>query len=155
MLRLYTLTPLIFTFYLSIGQNSIIGKWKLVKATSIDYWNNKATKTFYKKNTKNSIKNSLNTKQNDVELILKTDSTFYAASFGIIIPNAEPGWIFGNKISGRWMFSNNKFLTLIIDNQKLSHLFYFRIDKLLTDSLIINETDNNFKNSFLILRFNQ
>ena len=153
MRKLFLLVFLIFTFYLSFGQTSITGKWKLVKATLINYWNNKARKIVYEKDNKIHTRNSLNTNNDSVELVLKIDSTFYAASFGLIIPKAEPGWIFGDKISGKWILLNNKFLTLIISDEKLSHQFYYRIDKLLPNSLSMSFTDDNFKIPFLIFQF--
>ena len=172
---------LIIGFCSCKNEKSLIGNWKTTKVSFHDI-KSKSTFTIYDRNNEDSIKENLvqkylnqsssdsneygnNTtelrkeldkdflKFKNSNLILETDSTFYMQSFGLIVPRTEPGWHFGDTLSGKWSHNNNMTLKLQLGDITISHPFFFKITKLTYDSLAISMTDESYGDPFVDIEF--
>ena len=157
------------------GQATIIGKWKPIKVSFRNHFT-KTSNTIYQVGKTDSIKTELlrlYTAQNnsDSELVhidttnfkkkletvynfyqlagleFKKTTSFLLKSFGLIVPIAEPGWHFGDKLIGNWTTNKNK-LKLTIGNKKINHMFFYKIQELTTDRLIIEQTNADYEEVF-------
>ena len=171
-----------FISFSSLAQTTIIGNWKLVKMSYANRYN-KSIYTVYESGKTDSNKKILlqfyiEQANSDTGLVkidtaafkaklekdfktydsvnmrIKKDGTFLINSFDLIIPADEPGWHFGNKISGKWL-KNNMHLKLTIGDKKTQNLFFYKILSLTKNRLIIEETSEDNVERFNQIIFNR
>jgi hypothetical protein len=149
------------------AQDSLIGNWKLI---SLSYKNHftKTNTLFFNINKPDSFKNlilknynlkkisknKLQKVKQQIDLDFKiysqsyiqieSNNEFYSVSNGLIVPPAIPGYNFGKNVSGKWSYSNSA-LTLTVGELENSVTFFYKIKNLSNDTLILNETDSDYK----------
>jgi hypothetical protein len=166
----------------SFSQTSIVGKWKVVKVTYRDDFqkrmnviydtlkNDSITQVLFEKNInqdsldsesfkKDSIQiirklEKMYNKQKGANLLLRKNGTFLMNSYGLIIPNVQPGWVFGDKLIGRWVLKNN-LLELTIGGKKMGTSFFYRVIHMETNALILGQTNQENAEPYNEMQFHK
>ena len=95
----------------------------------------------------NYVAASLNT-----NMTLKSDSKFYMRSNGLIVPNAVPGWHFGDTLQGRWTKVKDT-LVLSIGDDKQGYKWKFKVLQVTSKDLKLQEVFDGFEGRGNELRF--
>ena len=95
----------------------------------------------------NYVDASLNT-----NMTLKSDNKFYMRSNGLIVPNAVPGWHFGDTLQGRWTKVKDT-LVLSIGDDKQGYKWKFKVLQVTSKDLKLQELFDGFEGRGNELRF--
>jgi hypothetical protein len=85
-------------------------------------------------------------------MTLKSDNKFSMRSNGLIVPNAVPGWHFGDTLQGRWTKVKDK-LVLSVGDDKHSYKWIFKVLQLTSKDLTLQELFDGFEGRGNELRF--
>ena len=93
------------------------------------------------------VTSSLNT-----SMKLKANNSFYMVSNGLIVPNAVPGWHFGDTLQGQWR-KNKDTLVLTIGDDRQGYKWKFKILSFSNKDLKLQEVFEGFEGRGNELRF--
>jgi hypothetical protein len=93
------------------------------------------------------VASSLNT-----SMTLKNGNKFLMRSNGLIVPNAVPGWHFGDTLEGRWTKVKDT-LVLSVGDDKLGYKWKFKVLQLTNKNLTLQELFDGFEGRGNELRF--